>query len=153
LSFRNVRADIGWDSREFVAYGTRTVDGKSFVSLIHLNFNNAYSGGQCREGIDYESWTPQNEHGNCFMGQKTQYQRRKFGTPCYYGRDFVRESTSTPCPCTEDDYECTSCFFRPSMGSKCQRECGPQAKPSDQLCPKKISNATYEIDNGYCWFE
>jgi len=143
LVISNIRVDEGWDSKQFILYGARVRNITEAV-VIHLNFDDAYPGGKCREGLDFEDWAPANDHGNCFMGEKTTYSRRKFGVKCYYGTDHQIKKSSTACACTKDDYECTSCFFQPALGHACVRECGVQ-HPAQRCKPKETF---YEVEEG-----
>jgi hypothetical protein len=110
----NIRVDTYYDSRQFILHGVKGND----VVLTHFDFDRAYKQKCVFDYLqflftflggpnDMVTWSPHDEHGNCFMGKKYHYQRRKLGDECYYGQnfDFNKEKSSEPCPCTIFDYE------------------------------------------------
>lgn len=42
ITVANIRVDVGWDSRQFIVYGTRVINGDPQVVVIHLNFEKTY---------------------------------------------------------------------------------------------------------------
>lgn len=39
----NIRVDNGLDTRQFILYGSKLVDGASYLVLYHLDFDKAYT--------------------------------------------------------------------------------------------------------------
>jgi len=112
----------GWTSSNFILVGQKLVENVTKTVLIQINFEAALS-RKCIEPTDFEDWSPTDEHGNCFMGSATKYRRRKFGTLCSYGPDYVPKNTAHNCDCSNLDYECEPCFFRAQLGEQCKMEC------------------------------
>jgi len=59
---------------------------------------------------DYELWTPTTADGNCLLGRKTQYARRKQDRECFNGIEHEPVTVVENCPCTREDYLCDYCF-------------------------------------------
>jgi len=155
---RNIRVSDGWDSTRFVLYGQKKdpVTNALNAVLVHLNFDKEFS-GKCVDA-DFETWIPKDLHGNCVMGRSTTYYRRAKGKTCYYGETHEKATTSTPCECHTEDYECDHCFFRPDLSSPCQLEClVPNIPPAPKgACANATSFYSVEmfgyrrIDNDSC---
>jgi len=75
----------------------------------------------------------------------------------FFGEDFVALAGSTPCPCSDEDYECDHCFYRPELDSPCTLECSidgiPEPAPGicDTYHPYYNVSAGYRlVDNSKC---
>lgn len=70
---------------------------------------------------DYEKWTATSPlPGNCLMGHKTTYIRRKRDAQCIDNLQFNRIFSSSNCECTEEDWECDVGHER-TKGGLCER--------------------------------
>lgn len=151
IDVKNIRVSSDFSSTKFLLYGHK--DSQAF--LVHVDLTNAYT-GKCGES-DFEIWSPKDVHGECFMGHHTQYQRRAVGKKCFLDIDHVHLTTMSNCSCSAQDYECSECFYRPTLEGQCQLECdipvvgGNIPGPAPGYCDK--SNIThpifYEVDIGY----
>eukprot|EP01126_Amoeba_proteus_P037283 TRINITY_DN3842_c0_g2_i1.p1 TRINITY_DN3842_c0_g2~~TRINITY_DN3842_c0_g2_i1.p1 ORF type:complete len:433 (+),score=94.80 TRINITY_DN3842_c0_g2_i1:1162-2460(+) len=116
----------GWSSTLFIIYGSRINNKPQEAShtqvLVYVDFFQTYI-GPCLEG-DFEDWSPTDVHGNCFMGHRITYRRRKVGKACYLGEGHVSSQVFKNCPCTVEDYECDYCFDRTEASHLCTWHCG-----------------------------
>ena len=87
---------------------------------------------------DYEDWwarLDKNGEPDCLMGRKQQYRRRKADADCFIDEKFKDpEPEWTPCPCSDEDFECDFNFVRGEDGKDCI-PAGPLPVPEDQ-CQK-----------------
>eukprot|EP01123_Difflugia_compressa_P004576 TRINITY_DN16016_c0_g1_i1.p1 TRINITY_DN16016_c0_g1~~TRINITY_DN16016_c0_g1_i1.p1 ORF type:complete len:710 (-),score=133.91 TRINITY_DN16016_c0_g1_i1:27-2072(-) len=141
----NIRVSLNWDSKRFILYGQRQINGTTKAVVVQLNFDEEFT-GPCTEN-DFETWSPTSEHSHCVMGQSTNYNKRIKGRNCYLGEDYKVISSSKPCPCVDEDYECDHCFSRQDLSSPCSLFCPVPGLPS----PPENCNSTqsYQVDKGY----
>jgi hypothetical protein len=150
MDVTNVRVSDGWNSRRFLLYGTRVNNSDTDLVLVHVNFDDAFS-GKCIYPDDYTNWSPTDEHTYCVLGAKTNYMRRKLGEDCYFGEDHEHITTEHNCTCTEYDYECDHCFYRPDLSSPCTLECKVPGLPEEpDFCLNSTESSLYYYsDYGY----
>eukprot|EP01125_Pyxidicula_operculata_P008855 TRINITY_DN2932_c1_g1_i2.p1 TRINITY_DN2932_c1_g1~~TRINITY_DN2932_c1_g1_i2.p1 ORF type:complete len:713 (+),score=135.40 TRINITY_DN2932_c1_g1_i2:416-2554(+) len=135
--------------------GTRNVSSTVNAVILHMDFDSTYD-KQCKlaDG-DFETWSPKDTNGHCVMGNMTTYNLRKYGRSCYYGSDYnpIDNVTTTPCVCSIEDYECSPCFYRPTLESPCVYECLlPDEHAIDPPSPSQCSTPDvtyYLINSGY----
>eukprot|EP01123_Difflugia_compressa_P013589 TRINITY_DN6398_c0_g1_i1.p1 TRINITY_DN6398_c0_g1~~TRINITY_DN6398_c0_g1_i1.p1 ORF type:complete len:296 (-),score=55.83 TRINITY_DN6398_c0_g1_i1:40-828(-) len=147
----NIRVSDGWDSRKFLVYGKRIVQGVTKAVIVQINFDDAFS-GLCVFPDDYTEWSPTDEHGHCVMGGAVVYMRRKQGKDCYFGEDHEHIYSIKSCNCTTDDYDCDHCFYRPDLASPCTLECivpGLPSEPAFCVNSTKENQLYYDVDMGY----
>jgi len=149
----NIRVDPEWDSRRFILYGTRDVNGEKSAVIVQLNFEEEYS-GQCG-GDDVAVWSPTDENGHCVLGLSHKYRKRKAGRTCYFGEGWTSDLGGQSCNCSIADYECAPCFYRPDLHSICTKECeiDPEPTPTSE-CENSgyfsTALAYQKIDNSMC---
>eukprot|EP01125_Pyxidicula_operculata_P019743 TRINITY_DN717_c0_g1_i1.p1 TRINITY_DN717_c0_g1~~TRINITY_DN717_c0_g1_i1.p1 ORF type:complete len:778 (-),score=166.07 TRINITY_DN717_c0_g1_i1:221-2554(-) len=150
-SLTNIRVSEGWDSRRFILYGERIVDGQTRGVLVHLNFDDEFSKKCSIEGGDFEYWSPTDSHGQCVLGRKTKYLRRKSGIDCYFGEEHEPQVQYENCTCTLSDYECSHCFYRPTADAPCSLACKIDNLPIDEITTYCDANKDgyYELEQGY----
>ena len=91
----------------------------SFVS-VQLDFSALFKRPCDQNKGDFEIWSPVKEDkgkDRCFLGEVSQFLRRKQDTMCTVGPNFVSKTESKKiCECSADDFECDLGFFRNSAG-------------------------------------
>lgn len=131
-------------TQSFLLIGTEVSD-KSNTAIVtfKIDFTNLHD-RKCTES-DFEYWTPFNVgNGNCILGRKKSYQRRKQDAKCYVGKKFADVQTlEEHCPCTEDDFECEVVFMRDEKD-----ECVPITGVWPQPDGCKVGE-TYTATSGY----
>jgi hypothetical protein len=141
------------NSNSFLLMGHKVTDaGESHASIYFLDFTGSFT-HECSTG-ELSKWSPTDEHGHCFLGGVTTYQRRELGKACSYPRNYSFEKISTPCICTELDYECESCFERELPSRPCTMICSADAippPPTSTYCDAdtKSSPIYYATTSGY----
>jgi hypothetical protein len=103
---------------------------------------------------DYEEWSPADAHGNCIMGQKTFYHRRKPSSKCWNGEEFDRIIRTEKCACAANDYECSFCFRRDYFTGACVFDCfhdlgAISALPMHLADQCQAGEALYPINGGF----
>lgn len=144
-------------SQHFVVYGeTTTKKGVKKGVVIGLDFTGLHE-PMCKNpdnpdtpDSDYEKWTPNDGRagGECLLGRKIIYIRRKRESQCYNGLTFERKIVVENCACTEMDYECDLGFYRPAPGEPCVRTDGVNL-PFELHTPPKECHNFYTISKGY----
>ena len=102
-------------SQKFLMYGER--QGKGVT--VAVDFSD-YHEPECRNPAkpgssdsDYEVWSPNDgRSGECLMGRKVEYVRRKQDAECFNGQEFERPKFIENCQCTEEDFECDIGYYR-----------------------------------------
>jgi hypothetical protein len=145
----NIRVSPAWDSRRFILYGTRNTS----AILVQLDFTNAFPRGNCDPAQDYEEWSPTDEHGNCLLGERVTFRRRKRESQCFNGEQFERIVRRENCSCTYTDYECDFCFVLDPVMKRCVFTCYDDPDQFRKL-PPPPPNCTkrsqyYEVPFGY----
>ncbi|KAJ1945121.1 vacuolar protein sorting/targeting protein PEP1, partial [Kickxella alabastrina] len=90
---------------------------------------------------DFELWTPRwvgagsrsggRDEAICVLGSETSYWRRKATAGCFVGNEFDPPETSTrPCECTVQDYECDEGFWLNDYG-ECTLDGPDPYQPAD----------------------
>jgi Sortilin, neurotensin receptor 3,/Sortilin, neurotensin receptor 3, C-terminal len=95
----------------------------NFVS-VQLDFSALFKRPCEKSKNDFEIWSPAEPTADgkdlCFLGEVSQFLRRKLDTMCTIGPDFVSKIESKKnCECNADDFECDVGVFRDSAG-KCE---------------------------------
>jgi photosystem II stability/assembly factor-like uncharacterized protein len=74
------------------------------------------------DGSDYELWTPADDlrSGECLIGQRVTYTRRRRNAECFNGPDYRRNETVVLCECRKEDYECDVGYVRRGSKHECQ---------------------------------
>jgi len=146
LDISNIRVGPNYDSRKFIMYGQRIINGSSQAIIYQLDFEGEFT-GPCDDN-SFENWSPTDETHHCVMGSKTIYRRRKKGVNCYLGKDYNSFKSSERCPCTTFDYECDHCFYRQDLSSPCSLECKVDGiEPPPPSCTN--SSTYYQVSKGY----
>ncbi|KAF2467591.1 vacuolar protein sorting/targeting protein 10 [Lindgomyces ingoldianus] len=109
-------------SLKFVLYGTRSKKGggREYV-IVHLDFAELHE-SECKDS-DFEPWEARN--GECIMGQKQVFRRRKRDAECFINEEF-KDPVPVPEPCECDavkDFECDFNFTPSGTGN--DKECTP----------------------------
>lgn len=136
MEVENVITEPRGAGQEFIVYGRRK--GKGVV--VHVDFSTVHK-RRC-EGADspgaadsdFESYTPVSsllDNGQCLLGKKITYTRRRAEAACFNGDEFERSSSIEICDCQPQDFECDFGFEKRSMagedaseGDWCVREPG-----------------------------
>ena len=117
----NVIIEPSTTSQQFIVYGSRTnSQGRRVGVIVHLDFAMLHERacvGASTPGTptsDYELWTPSDGRlsGQCLMGHKVQYVRRKRASTCFNGEKIDRVVSRTNCACAEQDWECSKGWAR-----------------------------------------
>ena len=127
-------------SQKFLLVGTTKGDRRN--AIIFLDFA-PLRHHQCQDG-DFEKWYARSNQGQCLMGHKQWYKRRKLDAVCYVGnkyQDPVGHEES--CPCEDHDFECDFNYVR--QGGECI-PVGPEPVPQG-TCQKQ--NDKYMGSSGY----
>ncbi|TPX50780.1 hypothetical protein SeLEV6574_g00711 [Synchytrium endobioticum] len=83
------------------------------TGLFQLDFGNVLT-NRCGDG-DFEKWSPHDTTGadRCFLGEETEYTRRKPDSKCYVGNEFQDlKRTIKTCTCADKDFECDAGYYR-----------------------------------------
>ncbi|CAH1796241.1 unnamed protein product [Owenia fusiformis] len=112
----------------FTLFGSNPSRHSWLVVTINLQ---QVLGTQC-VADDYKDWSPGDAYAgvysSCLLGEKVTYERRRTHSLCYNGRDYDREISTSPCPCSRVDFECDFCFkLKQEWSSECVKdndECG-----------------------------
>jgi hypothetical protein len=145
----NIRIAPKGNSQKFILYGE--LDGASV--LAQLDFSGYFS-RNCNDA-DYEEWSPTDLHGNCVLGEKNFYRRRKQDANCWNGDTLDRLVRSENCTCVVDDYECDFCFAYDTTSQRCVFDCfeNDQALSLLPAPPAKCGDDKlgpfYEVQMGY----
>ncbi|ORY05058.1 vacuolar protein sorting/targeting protein 10 [Clohesyomyces aquaticus] len=134
-------------SLKFVLYGTsRNENGRLEYVVVHLDF--AGLNKRTCEDKDFEMWEARN--GECIMGHKQSFRRRKRDADCVIGQEFKDPvPTFEPCDCDEfRDYECDF-NFKPNGKKGKEKECSPSGAltPPEGAC--KGDEKTYKGTSGW----
>jgi hypothetical protein len=143
------------NSNSFLVFGHKvSLDtGKVSASIFFLDFSESFT-HECSTN-EFAKWSPTDEHGHCFLGGVTTYQRRELGKACSYPQNFSFEKISTPCICSELDYECEPCFERELPTKPCTMICATgnyiPSPPTSSYCDAdtKSSPLYYSTTDGY----
>ena len=69
---------------------------------------------------NYTMWTAGPEKmGECILGKKYIYERKKDGICCSHGSNYERKTNISVCPCMMADFECDFGFKRDKIGGYC----------------------------------
>ncbi|XP_053307005.1 VPS10 domain-containing receptor SorCS3 [Spea bombifrons] len=71
--------------------------------LIKVDYRSIFN-RKCNEN-DFESWHLHNQRDFCVMGERKTYRKRRPGSKCLLGKDYLRTITE-PCLCSHWDFEC-----------------------------------------------
>lgn len=131
----NIMIEPTATSQKFLIYGEK--DGKGVtVSIDFSEFHEPECRNPNKPGSsesDYEIWSPNDgRSGDCLMGRKVEYVRRKQDAECFNGQEFERPKFVENCQCTEEDFECDLGFYR----------------DDSDVCKKMENFAGNEICNG-----
>ena len=127
-------------SQKFLLIGT-TPHPRTHV-LVFLDFA-PLRHRQCQDR-DFEKWYARSNQGECLMGHKQWYQRRKLDAVCYVGHKFQDPvGHEESCICQDYDYECDFNFVR--QGSECI-PVGPEPVPTGTC---QDPHDTYLGSSGY----
>ncbi|KAJ6485837.1 Oligoxyloglucan reducing end-specific cellobiohydrolase [Mycena sanguinolenta] len=109
---------------------------------VSLDFTNTRK-RKCGDD-DFEKWYARSAKGECLMGHKQWYKRRKPDVDCYVGEEFTDPvGHQEPCPCTDADYECDYNFVQ--VDNKCVAA-GPEPIPAG-ICTSP--DQFYQGSSGY----
>jgi photosystem II stability/assembly factor-like uncharacterized protein len=115
------------DARYVVVFA-ETASGKSVV--LHVDFSAALK-KQCTHA-DLEQWSPvsyydktQTSNAACLLGRHVVYTRQRYGHRCWetpvrkawVAADIPLHARSSPCRCTDDDYECDLDYHETTNGA------------------------------------
>lgn len=123
IEVENVITEPRGASQEFIVYGRRNEKGV----VVHVDFSSVHK-RRC-EGAetpgasdsDFEKYTPAASllgKGQCLLGKKITYTRRKASSACYNGDEFERSSSIEICECQASDFECDFGFEKRSMSGR-----------------------------------
>uniref|UniRef100_A0A5S6L3U2 Charged multivesicular body protein 2b n=2 Tax=Xenopus tropicalis TaxID=8364 RepID=A0A5S6L3U2_XENTR len=76
---------------------------RSEWQLVKVDYKSIF-GRRCNEN-DFESWHLNNQRDFCVMGERKTYRKRRPGSQCLLGKDYLRTITE-PCLCSHWDFEC-----------------------------------------------
>jgi len=138
LDITNVLIEPDAIARKFIMYGHRGVTG----ILRLLDFSKLHQRvceGTKEAGTDksdYERWSPSDRlaGGECILGHKDEYVRRKQLAECFNEEGFEHPTFQSNCRCTKENYECDLGFVRKQGTLDCTRD------PSQQLPWPKSCN-------------
>ncbi|XP_075071834.1 VPS10 domain-containing receptor SorCS3 isoform X2 [Mixophyes fleayi] len=71
--------------------------------LVKVDYRSIF-GRKCSEN-DFENWHLHNQRDFCVMGERKTYRKRRPGSRCMLGKDYLRTITE-PCLCSHWDFEC-----------------------------------------------
>ncbi|XP_040294159.1 VPS10 domain-containing receptor SorCS3 [Bufo bufo] len=71
--------------------------------LVKVDYKSIF-GRKCNEN-DFENWHLHNQRDFCVMGERKTYRKRRPGSKCLLGKDYLRTITE-PCLCSHWDFEC-----------------------------------------------
>jgi hypothetical protein len=126
-------------SQKFLLVGTSRKSGNALVFLDFAPIQHR----QCQER-DFEKWYARSNQGQCLMGHKQWYQRRKPDAVCYVGHKFEDPvGHEESCPCEDHDFECD--FNHVRQGNECV-PVGPEPVPSGTC---QNPHDTYLGSSGY----
>ncbi len=126
LEIENVIIEPSATSLHFVVYGYRTDNDGVVISLDFASLHQSGCKGIDAAGTeesDYEFWSPSDGrmNGQCLMGHKVKYTRRKQDAKCYNPEEIERMEDIEHCVCTEEDFECDYGFARTVQGGPCEK--------------------------------
>jgi Sortilin, neurotensin receptor 3, C-terminal/Sortilin, neurotensin receptor 3, len=156
LSIRSLRADPGKLGMRFIAHGLLRgplgANHKSFFLTVDFSslFNNSC---ELADDADYEEWVPSFPSGECILGKRLAYIRRKPYVLCYNPDDMEAARIKNYCFCTESDWECEAEYFRDPKTGKCvlwDSKLGTQvqALPAESNIPDNCKDY-YLVKSGY----
>lgn len=126
VHIENILIEPDASSTKFVVYGTRSA-GKGFLRKVDFGalHPNVCSGVAIagEAGSDYETWSPSESlGGNCLLGHKNIYVRRKRAAKCTNSEHLERASRKNNCVCAKGDFECGIGFLRAVGSTECNRD-------------------------------
>ncbi|GAB5370045.1 hypothetical protein AAMO2058_001458500 [Amorphochlora amoebiformis] len=152
FEIENVIIEPSATSLHFVVYGYKSDnDGV----LISVDFSSLHQ-KECKgidaadtDESDYEFWSPSDGrmNGQCLMGHKVKYTRRKQDAQCYNPEEIERMEEVEHCVCTEEDFECDYGFARKVQGGPCERVKTPEN--DDPSAPPSDCSGFYTVTKGY----
>ena len=117
--------------------------------IIVIDFNGMHE-DRCKSD-DMEEWIARVDEDNkptCLMGHKQSYMRRKADAKCFIMKEFEDPvPKSTPCPCTDADFECDYNFVRSADRKECSLV-GDPALP-EGACKDFGPEDTFEASSGW----
>ncbi|XP_056136546.1 VPS10 domain-containing receptor SorCS1 [Lampris incognitus] len=119
------------------------VSHRSEWQLVKIDFRSIFN-RRCTEA-DYQTWHLHNQGEPCLMGVKRIYRKLKPTARCVMGKTFSVSMTSSPCDCTQADFECDYGYERRTDG---------QCSPAFWFHPTSLSRgcttgATFLNSTGY----
>jgi len=149
MEVENIITEPSGTSQVFIIYGRRNDKGV----LMQINFETLHerrcSGVNAAgaDASDYEEWTPADElrAGNCLLGRKVTFTRRKREVQCFNGWDYDRREEIVNCACARSDYECDF-GYQMNEGDRCERV--PEMPLSGYGAPDECSGY-FTITKGY----
>lgn len=158
ISVKNILIEPTSISQNFIIYGdTQNVKGKKKGAVIGIDFS-SLNERKCKGSdipdqpeSDYETWSPSGNIGECLLGKKSIYVRRKRETECYNGLEFERKTDIKFCDCNEKDYECDEGYKKDINGNTCVEidESIKKIKEGEYINPPENCNGYYKISKGY----
>mmetsp|Transcript_41952 Transcript_41952/g.70015 ORF Transcript_41952/g.70015 Transcript_41952/m.70015 type:complete len:856 (+) Transcript_41952:36-2603(+) len=152
FEIENVIIEPSATSLHFVVYGYRSDNDGVLISLDFASLHQSECKGIDAAGTpesDYEFWSPSDGrmNGQCLMGHKVKYTRRKQDAQCYNPEEVERMEDIEHCVCTEEDFECDYGFARSVQGGPCERIKTPDG--DDPSKPPESCNRFYTVTQGY----
>jgi len=153
FEIENVIIEPSATSLHFVVYGYRSDNDGVLISLDFASLHQS----QCKgidaagsEESDYEFWSPSDGrmNGQCLMGHKVKYTRRKQDAQCYNPEEVERMEEVEHCACTEEDFECDYGFARNVQGGPCER-IDNLKEDEDPFKPPENCVNFYTVTQGY----
>lgn len=148
IEIENIIIEPTATSENFIIYGWQDEAGV----LIHIDFADLHprscigADAPTSAESDYELWTPNDGRlgGQCLLGRKISYTRRKRDRACFNAEDFETVAYYDHCSCTEFDFECDAGYARNIEGGPCL----PQEGLVPEKPPQSCSNF-YHRTKGY----
>jgi len=152
FEIENVIIEPSATSLHFVVYGYKTDNDGVLISLDFASLHQSQCKGIDAPGAeesDYEYWSPSDGrmNGQCLMGHKVKYTRRKQDAQCYNPEESERIEDVEHCVCTEEDFECDYGFARTVQGGPCERVKNMEIE--DPGNPPSNCNRFYTVSKGY----
>ncbi|XP_041426021.1 VPS10 domain-containing receptor SorCS3 [Xenopus laevis] len=97
----------GLDNHIMTVFGHFSL--RSEWQLVKVDYKSVF-GRRCNEN-DFENWHLHNQRDFCVMGERKTYRKRRPGSQCLLGKDYMRTITE-PCLCSHWDFECDYGFER-----------------------------------------
>lgn len=154
FEIENVIIEPSATSLHFVVYGYKSDNDGVLISLDFASLHQSECKGIDAAGSDtsdYEFWSPSDGrmNGQCLMGHKVKYTRRKQEAQCYNPEEVERMEEMEHCVCTEEDFECDYGYARNVQGGPCEKVKNPEVELEETNGPPADCSGFYTVTKGY----